>query len=84
MSSDCAHPVMLLAEGEWWACDFPEREADPEWTAFVEGCRPCSVAFDVAVALNPGRGVDLRRCGDPFGMVPFIAPLNNAHPGGES
>lgn len=33
----------------WWACDFPERPNDRLHTHYHERCRPCFIAFEVAV-----------------------------------
>lgn len=46
MHSD-AHPQ--LQAGYWYACEYPERPADEEWTIFDMRCSSCVIARQAAM-----------------------------------
>lgn len=61
-----------VESGEWWACDYPERPADPDWTIFDVRCPPCLLAGDAAVKhLALWWGMDVRSEDDPDGDEPW-------------
>lgn len=63
---------MFESEHEWYACDFPERPHDPEFTAYWSECRACMFALAAAkMQSDPDRGLDLRSPIDPQGKFPW-------------
>lgn len=38
-----------LADGEWWACSYPERPPVPRVTMFDQRCRACLLSAKAAV-----------------------------------
>lgn len=44
---DALHPHPLR-DGDWWACEFPERPWEPSGTWFAAQCRPCVLALGAA------------------------------------
>lgn len=50
---DVLHPHPLV-DGEWWACEFPERRWDERGTWFAADCRACVPALGAAAAHDRG------------------------------
>lgn len=43
-----ARSATLLVQGEWFACDYPERPFDPDLTVFNSECYACRLALRAA------------------------------------
>lgn len=47
------HASTRLRDGQWFACDYPERPDSTFGTVYARDCRACTIAMSVLVAQDP-------------------------------